>query len=419
MTVRSKEAYAVPRSSRWLIEAAALLAPPGLRRSWKREWIGELWYGYETLRRQGVPHPRAWRRLTGFALGAFIDAGDLRVERLRASTDRRSLLRHPAFCLASLLLLLLSIAGWTGGFRHVRGALASGYPGADQLVLLSRPLGVLGMQAPAHGDQVSTWVESSKWFGDVAGFVLRRDTLEVTPNFFSVLHVEPSPDFRFLGHSVRAVKTLESSRLPARFSGAVARLKHPEDRQAAETHFATFSILEGAPVSATFLQQRDRWPLYFAGAVSALFLAAGLARVRRPSRYVAFFAGKTALLLAIVAACWAEIAAALPIPITGGIEAGTAAPLVLLLLVCEAFVLRWSLDDQTSRCPVCCQLVSMPVTVGSPSSLILDRPGVQFLCLRGHGTLLLSDLRACTGERSRWTPADRSWHEVFVREKAI
>ena len=416
--MRSKQAHAIPRSSRWLIEAAALLAPPGLRKSWKREWLGELWYGYETLLREGVSHRRAWRRVNRFALGAFIDASDLRVERLRVHADRRSLVRHPIFCLASLLFLLLSLAGWTGGFRHIRAALASGYPGADQLVLLSRPLGVLGMQVPANGDQVSTWVESSKWFGDVAGFVQRQDTLEVTPNFFSVLHVEPSPDFRFLGHSVRAVKTLDGSRPAARFSGAVARLKHPEDRKAAEAHFATFSILDGSHVSATFLQQRHRWPLYFASVVSALFLAAGLVRVRRPSRYVGFFVSKTALLLAVAAVCWAEIATALPIPITGGIEAGTAAPLVFLLLVCHAFVLRWSLEDQAARCPVCCRLVSMPVTVGSRSSLILDRPGVQFLCLRGHGTLLLSDLRACTGERARWTPADHSWHEVFVQEKA-
>jgi hypothetical protein len=417
--VRSEDTYAVPRSSRWLIEFAALLAPPGLRKDWKREWLGELWYGYETLRRAGASYPRAWRRVTGFALGAFIDASDLRMERLRLRADRRSLVRHPAFCLASLLVLFLSIGGWTGGFRHVRAAFAFDYPGADQLVLLSRPLGVLGMQVPANGEQVSTWVESSKWFGDVAGFVLRRDTLEVTPNFFSVLHVEPSPDFRFLGHSVRTVKTLDGARLPAHYSGALARLKHPQDRKAAEAHFATFSILEGAHVNATFLQQRDRWPLYFAGVVSALFLAAGLLRIRRPSRYVAFFVGKTAVLLALVAACWAEIATALPIPITGGIDAGTATPLIFLFLVGEAFVLRWSLDDQASRCPVCCRLVSMPVTVGSRSSLILDRPGVQFLCLRGHGTLLLSDLRACTGERSRWTPADRSWHDVFVQEKAV
>lgn len=415
----SEEANAVPRSSRWLIEAASLLAPPGLRKSWKREWLGEIWYGYATLLREGTSPPLAWRRVTRFALGAFIDASDLRVECIRLHTDRRSLVRHPVFCLASLLILLLCIAGWTGAFRHVRAALASGYPGADQLVLLSRPLGVLGMQVPANGDQVSTWVESSKWFGDVAGFVLRRDTLEVTPNFFSVLRVEPSPDFRFLGHSVHAIKTLDGDRLPPHFSGAVARLKHPGDRKAAEAHFATFSILQGARVNATFLQQRDRWPLYFAGVVSACFLSAGFLRIRRPSRYLAFFISKTALLLAVAAACWTEIATALPIPITGGIDAGTAAPLVLLLLVCQAFVLRWSLDDQASRCPVCCRLVSMPVTVGSRSSLILDRPGVQFLCLRGHGTLLLSDLRACTGERSRWTPADRSWHDVFVREKAL
>ena len=417
--MRSEEAYAVPRWSKWLIAAAAFLAPAGLRKSWKREWLGEIWYGYSTLIREGSSHPQAARRVAKFALGAFIDAADLRMERLRVNIDRRSLVRHPWFCLASLLIALLAIAGWSGGFRHVRGALASAYPDADQLVLLSRPLGVLGMQAPAGTEQVWTWVESSKWFGDVAGFVFRGGALEVTPNFFSVLNVEPSADFRFLGHSVRTIKLLDTAHVPARFSGAVARLKHPRDRIAAEAHFARFSILDGSHVSATFLQQRDRWPLYFAGAVSVFFLAAGLIRVRRPPRYLAFFTAKTALLLALASACWAEVATALPIPITGGIDAGTAAPLIALLLVCQAFVLRSSLDDQSSRCPVCCRLVSMPVTVGSRSSLILDRPGVQFLCLRGHGTLLLSDLRACTGERSRWTPADRSWHEVFVREKAV
>jgi hypothetical protein len=400
-----------------LIEAASLLAPPGVRKSWKREWLGEIWYGYLTLVREGASGPRAYRRVTRFALGAFVDAIDLRIERLRIDLDRRSLVRHPLFCLASLLILFLSMAGWTGGFRHIRAALAPRYPDADQLVLLSRPLGVLGMQIPAAGEQVSTWVESSKWFGDVAGFVLRGNALEVTPNFFSVLHITPSADFRFLGHSVRTVKPLDPDHLPARFSGAVARLKHPRDRAAAEAHFARFSILDGAHVNATFLQQRDLWPLYFSAGVSAFFLAAGLIRIRRSPRYLAFFTLKTALALALAAACWVEVATALPIPITGGIDAGTAAPLLVLLLVGEAFVMRWSVDDQASRCPVCCQLVSMPVTVGSRSSLILDRPGVQFLCTRGHGTLLLSDLRACTGERSRWTPADHSWREVFVQER--
>ena len=415
----SQHTYAVPRASKWLIEAAALLAPPALRKSWKREWLGEAWYGYASLRHDGASHPRAARRVACYALGAFIDAADLRMERFYSVLDRRMLVRHPVFCLASLLLLLLGMAGLTGGFRHSRAALASGYPEADQLVLLSRPLGLLGMEVPAETGQVSTWVESSKWFGDVAGFALRGDTLEVTPNFFAVLHVEPSAAVRFLGHSVRAIKPLDAAApLPARFTGAVARLKHPGDRAAAEAHFARFSIMDQAHVTATFVQQRNRWPLDFAAGVSLFFLAFGVLRVRRPPRYLTFFLLKTALLLALVAASWTEIATALPIPITGGIDLSIAAPLVALLLVIQAFALRWCVEDQAARCPVCCRLVSMPVTVGSRSSLILDRPGIQFLCTRGHGTLLLSDLRACTGERLHWTPADRSWQQVFLDERS-
>jgi hypothetical protein len=99
------------------------------------------------------------------------------------------------------------------------------------------------------------------------------------------------------------------------------------------------------------------------------------------------------------------------------VDLGTAALLVGFLLLSQVFVLRWSLEDQAERCPVCCRLVSMPVSVGSRSSLILDRPAVEFLCTRGHGTLRLSDLTACTGEASQWTPVDRSWRELFARER--
>jgi hypothetical protein len=412
--VRSQDARAVPRASRWLIEAAGWMVPVSLRKSWKREWLAEVWHGHAAILRERGSRPEAWRRVTRFALGAFVDASDLRMEDLRTEFHGRGVVRHPAFCLGSLLLLFLSLAGWTGGFRHCRMAFDSGYPEQEQLVLLSQPLAVLGMEAPADKHQVSSWVESSRWFGDVAGFVLHGSTLEVTPNFFSVLHIEPSASFHFLGHSVRAVRALDPEDLPGRFSGAVARLKHPRDREAAEVHFARFAIVDGTRVRATFVAERDRWPLYFAGGGCLLFLAAGMIRSRRSPRYLAFFAAKTTLLLGLVAASWAEGATTLPIPITGGVDARTAGPLVLLFLMAAALALRWSLADQDSRCPVCCRVVSMPVTVGSPSSLILDRPGVQFLCRRGHGTLLLSDLRACTGERSRWTPADRSWEEVFL-----
>ncbi len=400
-----------------MVHAAARLVPAPFRGDWQREWEWEIWHSYTTLIREGSGARRASHRMAGFAVGAFVDAGDLRLEQARAGLDTRSVVRNPFACLAALLLGFLVLAGFTAGFRHSRAALGSLYPESGQLVLLSRPLGVLGLQTAANTGQVWTWVESSKWFGEVAGFVLHQDTLEVTPNFFTVLHMDRSPGFRFLGHPVSQVKFLDPAHPPAGFSGAIARLKHPGDRQAAEKHWGGFSIYDGNRVNATFLNERDRWPLYFAAGVSFAFLVSGMLRAWRTPRFLAFFTVKTALLLTIVAAAWAEVATAIPIPITGGVDLGSAVPLVGLLLLSEVFVLRWSQHDQAERCPVCCRLVSMPITIGSRSSLILDRPFVEFLCTRGHGTLRLSDLTTCTGEPSAWTPVDRAWSDLFEEER--
>lgn len=415
--MQSEQTYTIPPLSKWLLDAATLVAPRPVRSAWKREWLWEIWHGHATLVREGTPPTRAGRRVARFALGAFLDAADLRLEHVRTNFDARALARDPIPCLAGLALAFLMLAAWTSGFHHSRAALAPAYPASGELVLLSRPLGVLGMEVPASGGQVSTWVDESHWFGDVAGFVLLDDTLVVTPNFFSVLKAIPSQDFRFLGHKVAAVTLLNPQGPPLRFSGALARLKHPADRKAAEAHFARFSISDGLPVNTTFLRQRIRWPFYCAGVLCPLAVAAGMLRSRRSLRYTGFFAAKTGLLLGIVAAAWVEVATALPIPISGGVDPGTAATMVLLFLFSLAFAMRWSLEDQASRCPVCCRLVSMPVSVGSRSSLLLDRPGIEMLCTRGHGTLLISDLTACTGERSRWTPSDHSWQEVFVQSK--
>jgi hypothetical protein len=273
------------------------------------------------------------------------------------------------------------------------------------------------MQVPATDEQVTTWVEASKWFGDVAGFVLHDRTLEVTPNFFAVLNIGAAPRFNFLGHSITDVKLLDTARPPHGFRGAVLRLKRLTDRGAAEAHFAKFSVSDGFPVSATFLRDRNAWPIYFAATVTLLFLVAGIVRSRQSLCCFLFFIAKSGLLLGTIALAWTEIATDLPIPITGGVDQSSAGALVILLLLSHCFAMRWSLEDQKSRCPVCCRLVSMPVSVGTRSSLLLDRPAIEFLCTRGHGTLVLSDLHTCTGEASRWTPADRSWQDVFVREK--
>jgi hypothetical protein len=416
--MRRKEKFAVPLLSQWLIDAASLGVPRSIRRDWKSEWLWEVWHGHSDLVRHGCSPAQASRQVMRFAFGALLDASDLRMEYFRLSLNGRALAREPLVCLAALMLGFLALAGWTGGFRHSRMAAAASYPESQQLVLLSRPAGVLGIETPASMEQVWSWVEYSKWFGSVAGFLLHDGVLEVSPNFFAVLDTDPAlgrAGWQFLGRPVRTVKFLEPGS-NARYGGAIARLKHRANRNRLEAQLGTLGN-DGVRITATFLDERSRWPLYFAGVAALLFLAAGMIRARRTALYLAFFAVKTALLLGIVGLAWTEVATAIPIPVTGGVDLGTAIPLALLLLISQVFVLRWSLQDQAARCPVCCRQVSMPVTVGSRSSLILDRPGVDFLCTRGHGTLRLSDLTTCTAEPYRWTPLDHSWREVFARER--
>jgi hypothetical protein len=353
-----------------------------------------------------------------FALGALVDAADLRMEHFRHAVNGRALAREPLVCLAALLLGFLALAGWTSGFRHSRMAAAASYPESQQLVLLSRPAGVLGIETAASMEQVWSWVEYSKWFGSVAGFRLHDGRLEVSKNFFAVLHTDPVPGstgWRFLGQRVKSVSFLEPGS-GARFGGAIARLKERANRNYLEAQLGKLGN-DGVRITATFLDERSRWPLYFACATALLFLASGMIRARRTLLYMFFFVAKTALGLGMVGLAWTEVATAIPIPVTGGVDLGIAIPLVLLLLLSQVFVLRWSIQDQACRCPVCCRQVAMPVTVGSHSSLILDRPGVDFLCTRGHGTLRLSDLTTCTAEPYRWTPLDLSWKEVFALER--
>jgi len=404
--------------SRCLIVAAAAAVPRAQRRSWKTEWLWEVWHGHSDLVRGGCTGSEASWRILRFAAGALVDAADLRLEHILVALNRRSLAREPLVCLGALLLVFLALAAWTDGFRHSRLAASASYPDSQQLVLLSRPAGVLGIETAASMEQVWAWVDESKWFGNVAGFRLHGGTLEISRNFFDVLHTDAVPGgagWRFLGRPVQSVRFLDPGSQNG-YAGAIARLKHPADRSLLEIQLGKLAN-QGVHITATFLDERGRWPLYFAAVTALMFLAAGMVRARRTPFYLAFFAVKTALLLASVGLAWTEVASTIPIPVTGGVDVGTAAPLVMLLLLSEAFVLRWSLEDQAGRCPVCCRQVSMPVTVGSRSSLILDRPGVEFLCTRGHGTLRLSDLTTCTGEPYHWTPLDHSWQEVFAREK--
>jgi hypothetical protein len=76
-----------------------------------------------------------------------------------------------------------------------------------------------------------------------------------------------------------------------------------------------------------------------------------------------------------------------------------------------AFAVFYVQRDQRSRCPACQQRLRMPVSIGSWSSLILDRPTTEYVCPKGHGALVVSE---ALHDPDHWTVFDDSWHDLFV-----
>ena len=74
---------------------------------------------------------------------------------------------------------------------------------------------------------------------------------------------------------------------------------------------------------------------------------------------------------------------------------------VLLLLGCG--VIRWAVFDQNVRCPVCLCRLRMPLVTGSWSSLVMDRPGTEYICPYGHGRLYVPGTRLLNAAPMRWT----------------
>ena len=68
--------------------------------------------------------------------------------------------------------------------------------------------------------------------------------------------------------------------------------------------------------------------------------------------------------------------------------------------------------DQRIRCRVCGRKLRMPLTQGSYSALLLDHPGLEYVCPYGHGKLLLEYWVAVQPE-PKWTKYGNIWQELF------
>lgn len=79
------------------------------------------------------------------------------------------------------------------------------------------------------------------------------------------------------------------------------------------------------------------------------------------------------------------------------------------LIASDVFVLRWALDDQRHRCPVCYGRLAQPVRIGSRASTLLDWYGTELLCPAEHGVLLEPASLAQSCSERRWISFDPSW----------
>jgi len=159
-------------------------------------------------------------------------------------------------------------------------------------------------------------------------------------------------------------------------------------------------------------------PGYLFGIVFAIGVGAVITalqqpfRIRQGWRYARYLTLKTLLLVAVPALAWVEITSAIrragPADAPEIWLAGTLC--TVLLLPAVAFAFWWSFTDQRRRCPQCLQLLAMPVTIGSWSS-VLDPVTTEFLCESGHGSLYLPETEQ--GEPDHWTALDPSWRELF------
>ena len=109
-----------------------------------------------------------------------------------------------------------------------------------------------------------------------------------------------------------------------------------------------------------------------------------------------FLAVKMALLLPILVCGMFALVAVFPPSIQGW-----------LLYVILA--LRWALEDQRRRCPVCLRYLSHPVRIGEASHTFLAWYGTELVCTRGHGLLHVPEIRTSCYAEQRWLYLDPSW----------
>lgn len=162
------------------------------------------------------------------------------------------------------------------------------------------------------------------------------------------------------------------------------------------------------------------WNLLFllmlAGRGWYLFLRSGKQEISKwqQLRFLGFLVVKTAVALSPLIPIWVLfVDPAVQQYFTG--FAGWSVPVFFWIYLLGAWGLTiWSLNDQQYRCRTCLTHLRMPVGRGSWSSLVLDRPATESICIYGHGTLYVPGTKLLNLDAVNWTANREMWHQLAV-----
>jgi hypothetical protein len=435
-----------------ILRCAGWMVPEDQRKEWLAEWGGEAAY---------VRHTRGRGRSAAFCLGAFPDA--LWLRRNQAPARAIFSLDSPVRCVVLLAILAaasVSFVAWNARERASMGP--SIYRDAEKLAMIShyRSRAPQFAEIPVEEYRLSA-KQKHAGVEDVAFYAIRAVWIGrnrfvfgvASPNLYEVLGTQTPPhglalskgawrrhfksDPHLVGSTievagVRAEVTsiiadgpwqlpgfvdawlLDESRLealpPEAMGFMVARLQKgapwPDFRWRMSTpnERETFDTLGAAPVP----HENPIIPIItiFAGAILLLSATTSLSlgdyptsRFSPPRAWVRrwlFLSVKMALLLPILVCGLFGLATMFPPSLQGW-----------LLYVILA--LRWALDDQRRRCPVCLRYLSHPVRIGEASHTFLAWYGTELVCTRGHGLLHVPEIRTSCYAEQRWLYLDPSW----------
>ncbi len=445
----------LPWLVRLILWLAARLTPPSARPEWTAGWREEL----ERRRGAGAPAGELGTR----ALGSVRDA--LWVRKGLRYSSFAALLRRPFR--AEALLVLAAAGVWGLSERAAPPRLP--FPNADRIVFLERGIAALGARRPVMSRQLVAQARTVPEFADVSAFQLvwRAAFVRVDQRFFDVLGVRPAagrtlqpgdaaetavithqcwrdtfrmdpevlgrkvsldrveyeivgvlPDgFVFLSDHIQYFVPL--SRF-ARKAGGAALLRPGARIESAEARFREialaadpdwgehgFGLRPAVPRSQSILTL-----VPMAASLAGVGLAGAclylLSKGVRRRRYYLSLALRLALAMASLTVIQSSV-----IGLLGDSRPPTIFHTLFFLLLCSTTVIL-VVRDHLYRCPVCLERLSMPASLGSWSSVVVDPPAIEYVCPKGHGLLLEEE----TGEmHSHWTTLDSSWKDLFVKRR--